>query len=457
MNKRYGKLVALATGTALICFASASAVAGSGPAGTYTLEQMVKEQQRQLDTQASEIAELKEQLKAILGATRQNQEALTAKADKKEIENLKVDKMVTSSNKNVDLNLYGQINRAVLWADNGDSSRTYFVDNIFSSTRMGLNAQAGINDDLTIGAKIEYEITSNRSNRVNQFDHSLRADFNHRHTFVSLDSQKFGKISLGHTHSASDGTAEMDLSGTKVISYSAVNFFAGGQIWNDSSDSPSLFDPGDDIHLLEGEVRENIESLHVDQTMRNMDGLSRRDLVRYDTPSLGGFTLAGSAIEDGAFDLAARYERKFDDFTIVGALAWATPGDLLEFLVRWDNQYDGSISFLHSSGFNITLAGGQQDFDEQITSDDPSYWYGKLGYRADLFSSGESAFAIDYGQWQNFAADGDQADSIGLAFVQIVKDWGTDFYISYRWYGLDRDNADFDDINGVMAGARVKF
>lgn len=451
MNKRYVKLALFLTGPVLVCAVATSAVAGSGT--TYNLEQVVREQQRQLDLQAGEIAELKEQLKALLETTRLNQEALADKADKKQVEDFKIDKVVSSSNKNVDVNLYGQINRAVLWADNGDSSRTYFVDNVFSTSRMGLNAKTRPNEDLTIGAKLEYEITSNRSNQVNQYDQNIKAEYIQRHTFVYLDSQKVGKVSLGHTSAASDGTAEIDLSGTAVVSYSAINYFAGGQIWNDVSNSSSSGSTVDDIHAIEGEGPENVDFLHVDQTAQNMDGLSRKDLVRYDTPSFSGFSLAGSAIEDGAFDLAARYERKFGDSAIAAALAWATAGGL----ANWDNQYDGSISFLHASGLNLTLAGGQQDYDDQFKSDDPAYWYGKLGYRAHLFSPGETAFAVDYGRWSDFAASGDEVDSIGVAFVQNVKDWGSEFYISYRWHSLDRDNADFNDIIGVMAGARVKF
>ncbi len=251
MNKRYGKTAFFITGTALICSVSTSAIAGSN--GTYDLEQVVREQQRQLDIQAGEIAQLKEQLKVLLGTTRQNQEALADKADRKQVEELKIDKVVSSSEKNVDVNLYGQINRAVLWADNGDSSRTYFVDNIFSSSRMGLAAQTRANEDLTIGGILEYEITSNRSTLVNQYDHNLKGEFNQRQTFVYLDSQKLGKVSLGHTSAASDGTAEMDLSGTKVVSYSAINYFSGGQLWYDSREIPTLYDTVDDIHPIEGE------------------------------------------------------------------------------------------------------------------------------------------------------------------------------------------------------------
>jgi TolA-binding protein len=453
MKKIYRSFFSLAAGASLVFAMSGYAAAGSGPGSAYDLERMVKEQQKQLDTQAGEIAELKEQLKALLGTTEKNKEALAAKVDKEEIENLKIDRMVSSGNKNVDVSLYGQINRAGLWADNGDSSNVYFVDNKFSTTRMGLDATVKATNDLTIGGKIEYEIISNISNQVNQFDQNIKGEFNHRHTFVYLKSEDLGKLSLGHTSTASDGTAEMDLSGTKVVSYSAINFFAGGQLWYDPDVTSSSAIENSDTHIVEENREEDFNALHIDQTVNNMDGLSRKDLVRYDSPSFSGFSLAGAAIEDGAFDAAARYQRKFGESTVAAALAWATPGDL----AKWDNQYDGSISFLHGSGFNITLAGGQQDYDDKVKSDDPAYWYGKLGYRAGFFPQGESAFAVDYGRWKDFFQSGDEVDSIGVAFVQNIRDWGTEFYLSYRWHSLDRDNADYDDINGVMAGARVKF
>ena len=42
----------------------------------------------------------------------------------------------------VSVQLYGQINRALLYADDGNESKLYFVDNKNSSTRFGFNAKA---------------------------------------------------------------------------------------------------------------------------------------------------------------------------------------------------------------------------------------------------------------------------------------------------------------------------
>lgn len=397
------------------------------------LEKLVQNQQQQLDAQAAEIQLLKEQLSLLLGKTAQNTEAIATKADKKDVEEVETAKMVVSKNSAVDVTLYGQLDRAGLWADNGDASKVYFVDNANSTTRLGVTANAPATEDLSIGGKIEYEIVSNASTAVNQLEESTGADINVRHTDAWFASKRFGTLYIGRGDTATNGTAEVDLSGTSVITYSAIDDFAGGQLWYDSSTNA-------------------LSELTVGDVIDNMDGLSRRNRFRYDTPSFAGFALSGSAIESGAFDLAARYERKFDGIKLAAAVGYATPGDLKS----WDKQYSGSFSVLHDSGLNLTVAGGNQDLKED-NRDDPTFWYAKLGYRADLFPVGPSAFSVDYGLFNDFQQNNDENQSFSLAYVQSLKEWGTELYLAYRLYTLDRDDTDFDDVNAVMAGARLKF
>lgn len=433
MKKSYKTVLVAAVGTSMLFAVAGSGAAGVGPGAT-DLEEMVKQQQRQLDTQAGEIAALKEQLNALLGNTERNKEALATKVDKEEIEKLKVDKMVSSTNANVDVELYGQINRAALWADNGDSSKTYFVDNDFSSTRMGINAKAKATDDLDIGGKIEYELLSNSSAKVNQENQDSGAELKLRWADTYLKSKSLGKLSLGHGSTFSDGTAETDLSGTTVTANSKLYAMAGGQLFYDDSSN-------------------ELSSTTVKNVFNNLDGLSRKDRVRYETPSFAGFSVGGSATEGGAFDAGLKYSRKFDGMTMAGAIAWADPQDLDPDV---DYQLDGSLSLLLDMGLNFTLAGGQENMN-QDGRDDGSFWYGKVGYKANLFSPGVSAFSIDYGQFDDFVQNNDQGKSFGLAYVQSVKDWGTDFYLAYRLYQLDRDAHEFDDINAVWGGLRLKF
>ena len=43
----------------------------------------------------------------------------------------------------------------------------------------------------------------------------------------------------------------------------------------------------------------------------NFDGLSRTDVLRYDTPTFMGFSLSGSLVGDGATEWGAKYAGKF--------------------------------------------------------------------------------------------------------------------------------------------------
>lgn len=391
------------------------------------------DQQRQIDAQAAEINGLKEQIKMLLNQTGQNKELLAEKADKKEIEELKVDKVVTSKDPNVNVTLYGQVNRAGLWADNGDSSNVYFVDNSSSSTRMGVDASAKTGESHAVGSKIEFEVISNPSSGVNQLQETLSPEINVRHADLWFTGKQWGKLAIGRGHTASDGTAEVDLSGTSVVTYSDVEAMAGGQLWYDGS-----------LDVL-SEVK-------VGDVFDNMDGLSRRNRFRYDSPIFAGFTLSGSAIETGAYDFAGRYSRVFGGIKLASALAYASTGDLKSF----DNQWSGSLSMLHDSGFNFTLAGGKQDYDTD-GRDDPIFWYGKIGYKADLMSFGSSAFSIDYGQSNDSKVNNDEAETLSIAYVQNVTDWGTELYLAWRRYELSRDRLSADDVNALMFGARVKF
>jgi hypothetical protein len=432
MKKRYGKGMALMAGTSLFLSLSNPAYA-SGSGDLVNLQQVVNNQQQQLDAQATEIAALKKALASLLNQSEQNKAPLAATADKKDIEKVQTETMVVSKNPKVDVSLYGQVNRAGLWADNGDSSKVYFVDNSFSSSRMGIDAVAKATETLNVGGKFEYEIISNSSLEVNQDAQDTSASLKIRHVDAFVESKALGKISLGQGSTATDGTAERDLSGTTVVAYSQVQDQAGGQKLYDSTT---------------GILSSSLVKSYID----NMDGLSRRDRIRYDTPIFAGFQLSGSAIESGAYDTALSYSRKFGGITIAAAAGYANSGDL----TKWDDQYDGSASILLENGLNLTFACGIQEYDADDRND-PNYWYTKLGYKVNLFTPGITAFAVDYGMWNDFDQNDNEAQSIGFAFVQDIADWGTELYIAYRLYTLDSEAGDFDDVNSVMGGARIKF
>ena len=78
------------------------------------------------------------------------------------------------------LEVYGQVNRGVLWAGDGEDSQTFFVGNDNSATRFGLEGTADVSDavgfNMTIGANIEVGLESESSNDVEIGDQAPDGD-----------------------------------------------------------------------------------------------------------------------------------------------------------------------------------------------------------------------------------------------------------------------------------------
>jgi hypothetical protein len=393
------------------------------------MERLIMQQQEQIKSQAEAIEALKKQVEAL-------SEAQKKAATKPTVAAVQPGPLVKSGNDKVSVKLYGQLNRGALYADDGDKGRWSFVDNDNSSTRIGLIGTANPMGEVSLGTRFEVEFQSNPSNEVSQLDDNGVGDnnFKQRHFDIFLDSQRFGKLSIGQGCTASDGTAEVDLSGTDVVGYSSIVDMAGGfYFWDKTSNG--------------------LSNTQIGNVFTNMDGLGRDDRLRYDSPKFKGFAASASVVSGNAADLALRYSAEIGETKVAAAAAYSDPAGNSTTV---DSTTDGSVSFLHSSGFNGTLALGSQD--KKISGqDDGSFFYAKLGYRHGFFSIGETALALDYALNEDIAQNGDEADSIGLHAVQYIDSWATEYYLGFRYHNLDRNNADYDSINAVLTGFRVKF
>jgi hypothetical protein len=249
-----------------------------------------------------------------------------------------------------------------------------------------------------------------------------------------VDAKAFGKFSLGYGSTASDGTSEMDLSGTGVIGYSSIADMAGGQLF---------FDKATGI----------LSDTPINAAYSNMDGLGREERIRYDSPSFNGFVGSTSYIADGGGDFAVRYTAQMDAFKLAAAAAYANPGGSSDFI---DDQLAGSVSVLHDSGFNGTFAMGTRD-QKGAGVNDAGFFYAKFGYQGRWCPMGVTSLSADFGRFSDFDVNGDDADTFGLQMVQDLQKWGSEAYLGYRFHKLDRNGADYDNINAVMTGMRVKF
>ena len=224
------------------------------------LEQLLQQEREKNEAQARTIEQLQKQLNAI-GVSAKGPASVAGQdvaAPAKPA--------VQSGNDKVSVKLYGQLNRGVLIADDGDSTKTYQVDNDNSSTRIGLLGSVKPLEGWGLGTKFEVEFESNSSSAVNQDEQNGVGGNNFHERWADIFVQSpYGQLSLGQGDTASNNTSEVDLSGTTVAGYSDFNAVAGGMFFYDDATKD-----------LSGTKPKDVFS--------NFDGLSRDDRIRYDTP-----------------------------------------------------------------------------------------------------------------------------------------------------------------------------
>ena len=318
--------------------------------------------------------------------------------------------------------LSGQVNRLIMNVDNGETSGVVNADNSVSGTRVRVKGDGNIGNDLTAGLYYEYQLQSNPSDKITA--DSLDSDgiggdvgagdnFSNRNANVWVKGN-FGKVTLGKGSGASDGSTEVDKSGTTVIQYTSAN-----------GDILSSMEYGD-------------SGVTVGDSRSGFDGLSRNDNIRYDA-AVSDFSFAGSYGNGDKKELAAGY--KMDNLEV--RVAW------------WDGQSSNddvsgaaiSASWEAENGINLTGAYSGTDASDD-GADDPTNIYLKLGYK-----TGKSAYGIDWSETQDLGP-GD-ASSVSLAWVYMPIA-GVEVYASYRVESLDDVDGE-DDIDALIGGARVKF
>ena len=394
----------------------------------------MERQQKQLDAQKQLLEDFQKKMESLVKETKTVVQTPAPAAHRSyhspiaDHENI----VTTTAEERVRLSVSGWVNRAVNIVDDGKDTDAYFVDNDNAESRVNFAGTAKVTDDLTLGGMIELTIAPNKAGNVNQERQETGDVFDQRITEATLDSKRFGKLSLGKGFSAAYGTAQSDLSRTSVIATSTIADTAGGMLFRQKDDDA-------------------LTDLPINVTFQTFDGLARVNRVRYDTPSYHGFHLSAAAISDQRYDAALWWGGQGYGFKAIGAVGLADPNKDDTGL-----QYDGSFSLLHEgTGLNLSLSAGLQERDNQ---DDAQHFYGKLGWLNRFFTIGETAFAVDYIRTPNQPTENDEGYSVGATAVQFFEEYGTELYFLYRLHSLDRDvEPEVNDINVLSIGTRVKF
>ena len=367
-------------------------------------------------------------------------------------------KMMRSGKKQVTLSMSGQVNRVSMIADDGTLNSFFHSDNENSSTRWRLIGKAKIDSQWSAGLKIEQDIgQSNNSSAVSITQESCTANelgkasiskgcedgsisdtsFDNRQMNVWISSKSAGKLTLGKTDMPSNNIVQIDLSGTGMVQYSGANDIGGGFGYRTDG------------------VLGAADGPKIGSVYSQFDGLSRQNQIRYDTPKFAGFTIGVASGQGDIWDVAGRYSANYKDAGLkisAGIAYWEFGKNTNSF----NSGIGGSVSVLHSSGVNLTIAAATQDRSGS-SIDDPTNFYIKPGFQFKATSLGKTAISFGYGRTDDRAAQDDEAENFHFAVVQNIDAAALELFAFWELNSLDRDGEDFEDINIGGIGARMKF
>ena len=239
-------------------------------------------------------------------------------------------------NRKVSLQVYGQVNTAVLFFDTERDSNAYVVDNQNSNSRFGLTGTAKINPNLTAGFLIEIAAgLTAESNRVteNNDDGTTTGDGGVaiRHANWWLSHSQLGKLSVGRLSMSTDGITEIDLAGINVVT------LAGFAIGN----------------------RFTVGGASFDTVATGTYEFERNNAVRYDTATVGGFQASAAWGEDDRWDVALRYAGELSGFRLAAGIGYGVGTDVgsgdVTGTIEERRILGGSVSVLHvASGLFAT-------------------------------------------------------------------------------------------------------
>ena len=349
----------------------------------------------------------------------------------------------------------GQVNRAVMVADDGVQSDVLHVDGESSGSRFRFTGSEDIGNGLTAGVNFEIELQSNDASVVDVDQQGDVQTFRERHVNVYF-SGDFGKLTMGQASDATDGAAFADLNNAW---FTVENFpdFGGGVDFRDKNDLTSGF---------------QTTGITVADVNPSFDG-GRRDTLRYDTPAIGPLSAAVSHSTDSRVDAMVK-------------LAGSVAGGAYDLRGGWNNTGDGlwvvSGSFKFAQGTSITGAWGQQSFDDVVLAGttfrtpDAEYFYIKLGHDwgnnsvAAHYKSSEDTAAIAGTPGFTQCSGGSVAGAVvtldtcggtawAVGFSHTMPKPKVDLYAGYQFFELD-DTApglSVEDISVFVVGSRIKF
>jgi len=363
-----------------------------------------------------------------------------------------------SSGASTKLVMSGQISRAIMHADDGNSSDTFFTGpGGGGATRIRWIASGTLSDSTTAGATAELNMPEDNTDSGVKLHTTTPGDggtggavtsddtWDLRHQYVWVNHKTMGKISLGNTSTASEGTGP-----------NSGRNHGRGIIFVDTTAAAPV-------------TSANV----VNSTFSDLD-LARKNLIRYDSPTFGGASFKVAKWDTGGFDTGLSYAGKFGAVAVAAKAGYSNEqaaSASINFTAL------GSLSLTHDSGLSIKGGLSKRNYSGAASKtstasqlggrDDPHAYSIALGYNVPkLVSVGATKFDFTWQNTNNATRNDTEAESFYLNATQKFDAIGASMRLSYQKYALESTNVTtvgtdvkktFDDIDVIALQTTFNF
>ncbi len=317
------------------------------------------------------------------------------------------------------LTISGWVGEQVMWWDDGSESNTYVVGlGSTLSSHFKMTGAAQISPGWSAGYVIHVEVISSDSLTISQNSpigpSALTGNANLAgygtqllQSYWFMKSDHMGKVSVGLQSQASDNTAILPDGSGSLVPANWVAFGFNSFALRQSNNN-----------ALSASTWGGIGGCVGGGAIGDCNGATQH-VVRYDSPTFGGFSVSASWGEDDMWDVAARYAGEWSGFKLAVAGAYneicgaqlaafdCSDATFQYFQIGAYTEHIPSGLWLYGaygrSEYGDIAAGLQQDF-----GGDADYYYIKAGLRRRWHPLGHT---VMYGEYA-------QNDSSGDGFVQ---------------------------------------
>lgn len=386
-------------------------------------------------------------------------------------------------NRKVSLTISGFVNEAIYFWDDGSESNTYVGTNSLEQSRFKLAGKAKIDADWSAGYTLEFGVQGAGAGNFSQdLDNGTNPNsVSIRKSVWFVENKTFGKISVGqdgtstyHLLDDADGVNTRSFSDAEAASVYVnafglrVNGVAQGTVtWGNILGGFNNNTPGQG---------------------------GRRNVVKYDSPVIAGFSVSASWGEDDMWDSALTYKGEVGDFKLLAKAGYgqttdendnANNGDrgscAIAAGVGRDCEWWGLAGTIQHKPTGLFVYGGYgEQTDNNVKTvfgaaaeDANTTWFVQGGIETKFVSLGKTTLFGEYrhddaGRPESNRTVGgatvaeSSVDFWAAGLVQNIDAAAMDVYLIYRHAEGDVTSTggvktNLDDFDMVMTGAKINF